>query len=146
MSDRNLTHLNNMIKYCQDILDLQMNFGGKSFTSFMLNKGYQYSVSFCIEQIGELAKKLREGGFAAKYPYVEWDQIVGMRNRIAHGYDVLDLEMVYDIATEDIPKLLEMCQDMLEQEKSLQTKIEEAGKQAELPVRCKSEDREEKTR
>ena len=128
MSDRNLTHIKNMIKYCQDILDLQTNFGGKSFTSFMLNKGYQYSVSFCIEQIGELAKKLRDEGFADKYPDIEWNDIAGMRNRIAHGYDSIDLEMVYDIAVEDIPKLLKGCQNILERETGLEAKIEAADK------------------
>lgn len=145
MSDRNLTHLKTMIKYCQDILDLQTSFGGKSFTSFMLDKGYQYSVSFCIEQIGELAKKLREGGYADKYPHIEWNEIAGMRNRIAHGYDSIDLEMVYDIAVGDIPELLEMCQAMLEQETRLEAKIEAAGKlqaeQTERPVRNDHEER-----
>ena len=112
-SKRTASHVRSMLKYCQDVLDLQTNFGGRSFTSFMTHKGYQYSVSFCIEQIGELAKKLRDEGFAEKYPNIQWNEIAGMRNRIAHGYDTIDLDMVYSIATEDIPKLLVDCQHML---------------------------------
>lgn len=112
-SNRTASYVRSMLKYCQDILDLQTSFGGKSYTSFVLDKGYQYAVSFCIEQIGELAKKLRDEGFAEKYPNIQWNEIAGMRNRIAHGYDTIDLDMVYDIATEDIPKLLVDCQHML---------------------------------
>lgn len=112
-SSRTTSYVRSMLKYCQDILDLQTSFGGKSYTSFMLNKGYQYAVSFCIEQIGELAKRLRKEGFAEKYPSVQWNDIAGMRNTIAHEYNTIDLDTVYQVCTEDIPKLLVDCQRML---------------------------------
>lgn len=129
-SNRTTSYIRSMIKYCQDVLDLQTSFGGKSFTSFMNHKGYQYSVSFCIEQIGELAKKLREEGFAEKYPDISWNEIAGLRNRIAHGYDVIDLDMVYDISINDIPKLLQDCQEILRKENTLENKIQNAEQRA----------------
>lgn len=114
-SDRSILYLDAIAKYCQDIIDLQNEYG-KTFDAFLNNKGYQYSVSFCIEQIGEFAKKLREKGFAEKYPDVKWNEISGLRNRIAHSYDSIDLDMVFDISVDDIPQLFRDCKDMLRQE------------------------------
>lgn len=111
-SNRTASYVRSMLKFCQDVLDIQAT-SGETYEAFMGDKGYQYSVSFCIEQIGELAKRLRDEGFAAKYPNIQWNEIAGIRNRIAHGYDTIDLDMVYGIATEDIPRLLVDCRHML---------------------------------
>lgn len=113
--NRTPAYIRAILKYCQDVLDIQATFGS-SYDVFVENKGYQYAVSFCIEQIGETAKKLRDEGVADKYPNVQWNEIAGMRNRIAHGYQALDLEMIFDIAVDDIPKLLSDCQHILLQE------------------------------
>ena len=99
-------YLKTILKYCEDISNIQHSFGSE-YSIFVNNKGYQYAVSFCIEQIGEMAKKLRDEGYAKKYPDIEWDAIAGLRNRIAHAYDSIDLNMVYDIAVDDLPILAE---------------------------------------
>lgn len=112
MPDRNKTNLISLIKYCQDIEKLHSAYGF-DYKIYEANIGYQYSVSFCVEQIGELAKKLRDNGIAEKYPEIQWNKIAGLRNRIAHGYASIDLEMVYDISILEVPELLKQCQDIL---------------------------------
>ena len=32
----------------------------------------------------------------AKYPSIPWSQIIGMRNRLIHGYDSVDLDVLLD--------------------------------------------------
>ena len=54
-----------------------------------MNKGYQYSISFCVEQIGELGKKLREVGFAEKYPE-SYDHTVPQELVYSGGYKLTD--------------------------------------------------------
>ncbi|MBQ2106833.1 MAG: hypothetical protein II253_07955, partial [Lachnospiraceae bacterium] len=71
-SNRTESYVKSILKYCQDILDIQAA-SGATYEAFLQNKGYQYSVSFCVEQIGEMAKKLRDVGFADKYPNVQWN-------------------------------------------------------------------------
>lgn len=114
MSDRAVSYLKSVIKYCRDILDIQKNY--MTYEDFLNNKSYQYSVSFCIEQIGELTKKLRDEGYSDKYPNIPWNEISGLRNRIAHGYDAVDIEMVYDISVCDIPILLDNYLEILAKE------------------------------
>lgn len=41
------------------------------------------------------------------FPMVPWRAIVGMRNRICHGYFELDAELIYEAVKNDIPSLKE---------------------------------------
>ncbi|MBQ7896979.1 MAG: DUF86 domain-containing protein [Clostridia bacterium] len=115
MQNRSKAFVKSIIKYCEDVISLQGNYGA-DFQIFLSDKGYQYSLSFCIEQIGEIAKKLRDLNYKPKYPQIPWDEICAIRNRIAHGYDAIDLEMVFDICTNDVPVLLAEFKDILKNE------------------------------
>lgn len=46
----------------------------------------------------------------AKYPAIPWDDIVGMRNKLIHGYDTVDLDILWDTVTDDLPRLIEELQ------------------------------------
>lgn len=125
MEKKPTTYLESIIKYCQDIQDLKEHFG--DYEEYLINIGYQYSMSFCLMQIGEMATKLRDAGVTEKYPSVEWKEIIGLRNKVAHGYDTIDIQMVYDICVDDIPPLLEECKNILQVElKSIDSKIADA--------------------
>ncbi|MBE6688667.1 MAG: DUF86 domain-containing protein [Ruminococcaceae bacterium] len=119
MSGRALSYIKLIIRYCQDVIDISKSFSN-SYEFFLKEKSSQYSVSFCIEQIGELAKKLRDDeGYADKYPDIPWNKIAGIRNRIAHGYNTIDLEMVFYVCTKNIPELLEEFNRILKHESSI---------------------------
>jgi len=68
-----------------------------------------------IEVAGEAANRVSSEG-RSKYPEIPWGQIVGMRNRLIHGYENIDFEVIYKTVTEDLPQLV------LELEKILSTK------------------------
>jgi uncharacterized protein with HEPN domain len=55
--------------------------------------------------IGEAARNL-SAAFRDVHPQIPWGQIVGTRNRIAHGYDQVDWQIVWHISTSDLPQLL----------------------------------------
>lgn len=112
MKNRIKTYVSSIVKYCEDIVEIQKSFN-MDYDVYINNRGYQYAISFCLEQIGELARKLRDSGF--EYPAIPCNDIAGLRNRIAHGYDTIDLEMVFDISVSDIPDLLTNCKSILMQ-------------------------------
>lgn len=58
-----------------------------------------------IEIAGEAANRVSGQG-RAKYPEIPWGQIVGMRNRLIHGYDNVDFEVIFKTVTEDLPPLV----------------------------------------
>jgi uncharacterized protein with HEPN domain len=58
-----------------------------------------------ISIIGEAASKLSDA-FCDMYPRIPWHQIVGMRQIVIHHYWKLDLDVVWEVATKDIPALV----------------------------------------
>ena len=62
--------------------------------------------AFCISQIGELAKDVSESAQSA-YPQIPWRSIKGMRNRIVHEYENVDLAVLWGTITKSLPLLVE---------------------------------------
>jgi uncharacterized protein with HEPN domain len=58
-----------------------------------------------VEIIGEAAGKVTAAG-TKQCPEVPWTLIVGMRNRLAHGYDDIDLDIVWHVVSVELPPLI----------------------------------------
>lgn len=58
----------------------------------------------CIEVVGEATKNIPEN-IRNKYPSVPWRDMAGMRDKIIHGYFIVDFKEVWLVVKEDIPKL-----------------------------------------
>ena len=83
-----------------------------SETEFSLNDDIKEVVCFNLFQLGELANGLSVE-FLKEYNKIPWKQIIGMRNRIVHGYDTINLEIVWNTSIESIPELKEYCKEIL---------------------------------
>ena len=66
-----------------------------------------------IEIIGEAVKRLpielREA-----HATVPWKEIAGTRDRLSHGYDDLDYQVLWDAVKTDVPLLVETVEAILE--------------------------------
>jgi len=58
-----------------------------------------------VEIIGEAASRI-PAAVRARYPNIPWLQIVGTRNRLIHGYDIVDYDIVWLTVTNDLPPLI----------------------------------------
>lgn len=65
-----------------------------------------------VEIIGEAAARVSEGT-RARHPQIPWPLIVGMRNRLIHGYDEVDLHVLWETVTADLPALLVELEQVL---------------------------------
>jgi len=65
-----------------------------------------------IAVIGEAVKRVSPAT-RGRHPEVPWKDIAGMRDRLIHGYDSVDLDELWKTATEDIPALLEQVRTIL---------------------------------
>jgi uncharacterized protein with HEPN domain len=59
-----------------------------------------------VEIVGEAAARVPED-FRQRYPQVPWRQTVALRNRLIHGYDVIDFDILWVILRQDLPDLIE---------------------------------------
>lgn len=64
-----------------------------------------FAVVRAIEVIGEAASRVSDETRAAN-PAIPWSAIVGMRNRLVHGYFDIDTEIVWKTATGELADLL----------------------------------------
>ena len=76
-----------------------------SFEEFEKDTMRFLAVSRLLEIIGEATKNL-SNDFKSKYPNVPWKKMAGLRDVIIHDYQELNREMIFKIASQDIPKLL----------------------------------------
>jgi len=65
-----------------------------------------------IEIIGEAANRVPEP-LQAKYPQLPWLQMIGVRNRLIHGYDSVDFDILWAIVTQDLPPLISQLNAIL---------------------------------
>ncbi|MBP1149545.1 MULTISPECIES: HepT-like ribonuclease domain-containing protein [Methylocaldum] len=81
---------------------------GLSKDDFLADKRTQQAVIMSLIIIGEAATKVMDGyaEFANTHAEVPWRSMRGMRNRIAHGYFDINLDMVWDTVQTALPGLL----------------------------------------
>lgn len=65
-----------------------------------------------VEIVGEAASRVSKAT-QRRHPQVPWPQIIGMRNRLIHGYDVVDLGIVWRTVTEELPPLIDELERIL---------------------------------
>ena len=100
-----------MIEDCTDILDaLKIT---PDFSSFITNRIIHKSVTYSLLNLGELMKTFSEKDREA-CPNIPWKRIIGFRDRAAHGYHSLNIDIIWDISQNHIKPLL----DILNQQKA----------------------------
>lgn len=74
---------------------------------FLGDIGVQDQVIRCLEVVGEAARRT-PNDVRAQYPEVPWAQMAGLRNRLAHEYDAVDMGSVWLTVARDLPAILEL--------------------------------------
>ena len=78
---------------------------GKSRADLDADRQLNLSLVRLLEIVGEAASRVPVGERAI-YSGIPWIQIVGLRNRLIHGYDNVDFDILWEIVTQDLPPLI----------------------------------------
>ena len=78
---------------------------GLSFAEFRQNRMAQLAILKAIEIVGEAASHVGPDTEEA-HPEIPWPEIIGMRNRLVHGYFNVNLMRVWETVQQDIPRLI----------------------------------------
>lgn len=101
--------------YITDILEAIVRI--RSFISFMSYSEFEKNdlvnsaVVRQLEIIGEAAKNI-EPRLRAKYPNIPWADMCKTRDKLIHAYSGVDLEIVYTIASKELPQLEKVLKEM----------------------------------
>lgn len=69
------------------------------------------AVIHLLEIVGEASKRVSEG-FRHSYPEIPWAEAARTRDRLAHGYMNVDLQVVWEIVTKDLPPLISRLEEL----------------------------------
>jgi uncharacterized protein with HEPN domain len=94
--------MRHMLDYAREALDMVKDVKRDDLDR---DRKLQLSLTRLIEVAGEASSRV-SSGTRDKYGTIPWRQIVGMRNRLIHGYDVLDLDVLWNTVTVEIPPLI----------------------------------------
>lgn len=104
--DKDQVYLEEIRDFCQKIITFTASV---NYEGFIADEKLQLAVIKLIENVGEGAKRLSEAT-RARYSQVDWSKVMAMRNRLVHDYMDVDLAIVFDVVTNEIPSLLKDLQ------------------------------------
>jgi len=101
------------LQHIQEAITLIIEYTGQmDLDSFRQDYKTQLSVERLLEILGEAATHLSVE-LKARYPDIPWRQITDLRNIVSHEYFRVRLELIWDVATRDIPVLAEQIQGIV---------------------------------
>lgn len=106
---RNDVIVKKMIAHSQKLMDYC---AGYTYETFISDMRTVEACVFNLSQIGELCR-IVDDSFSREHPEIPWREIYGLRNRIVHDYDGVNLQLVWQIISEDIPSLMASLKKIL---------------------------------
>ena len=109
MSDRLLLHLQQIEAAAADACRFTKGMDQEAFGTDLL---VQRAVGMSILMLGEAAVRIikENADFVVDHPEIPWNEISGLRNRIAHGYFTIDLDIIWHTVQVSLPDLLDKLQ------------------------------------
>lgn len=99
---------NEFLDYIEDIIDAmekaETAINGVAYERFATDFMINFVVVRALEIVGEATKRLPMS-LRDQYPTIPWKDMAGMRDIIIHGYDRVNLKIVWKVVTQDIPQV-----------------------------------------
>ena len=98
----NVVCLKHMLDHALEALEMV---GGKKREDLDKDRKLNLSLVRLLEIIGEAASRISRED-QKQYPDIPWPEVISLRNRLIHGYDQVDFDILWEILTKDIPVLI----------------------------------------
>jgi uncharacterized protein with HEPN domain len=104
-----LVALRHMLDHANEAVGLVR---GKSRLDLDGDRLLQLALTRLVEIVGEAASRVPKG-LQDRQPTIPWREIVSARNRLIHGYDFVDLDILWEIVATDLPVLIPQIEQAL---------------------------------
>ena len=102
-------YVRDMIGFCEKILGYTEGLDRNEFVA----EGMVYDATLRnLELVGEAATHVPDA-IREAHTEVPWRTVIGMRNRLAHGYLGINDDIVWSIVRDDVPELLPALRNLL---------------------------------
>ncbi|MEW5961671.1 MAG: DUF86 domain-containing protein [Chloroflexota bacterium] len=107
---------NEFLDYVEDIIDAmakaEIAIARVTYEQFVDDFMINFVVARALEIVGEATKRLPPS-LRDQYPAIPWKDMAGMRDRIIHDYDNVDLRTMWDVVKQEIPQVKPQIQQIL---------------------------------
>ena len=103
-----LIALKQMRDHAQEALPL---LSGKGQSDLQTDRVLSLAVVRLLEILGEAARRV-PSEVQQVHPSIPWSYIIGMRNRLIHGYDRVDQDIVWSVIADDLPPLVAQLEEI----------------------------------
>ncbi len=103
--------LRHILDHAQEALVLTQ---GKRRSDLDTDRKLELALTRLLEIIGEAANLVPEK-IRGKYPQIPWRQMINLRNRLIHGYDAVDKDILWNIIRQDLPPLVKALKSILDE-------------------------------
>jgi uncharacterized protein with HEPN domain len=101
--------LERLVSLCDDVA-VVVAYGRESFLTDII---FQRAAEAMVQRIGESVRHRLPAELLADYPGQPWRLIVAQRIQLAHGYDLIDYEMLWATMTSSVPTLRSYVADVM---------------------------------
>ncbi|MBE7519970.1 MAG: DUF86 domain-containing protein [Thermoflexaceae bacterium] len=105
-----LGSLEDMLRYAQDALEIAE---GWPLEAQEADRWRTFALVHCVELIGEAASRV-PATFRESHPGIPFGEAIGMRNRLIHAYDSIDMAVVWAVVRNELPPLVAALREILE--------------------------------
>jgi uncharacterized protein with HEPN domain len=111
-SNRERDRLLDIVENAQYVADYLNGMGFKQFAGSRMTVD---AIERCLQRITEAVIRIGEERIAAIAPEIPFHALRGLGNRLRHEYDMIDHEIIYAAAVNDVPRLAERCRAALDE-------------------------------
>jgi uncharacterized protein with HEPN domain len=101
--------LKQMLSHAREAVSIST---GKTRSDLDSDRLLNLALTRLVEIIGEAANRV-PSSIQTKYPSLPWLQMVGARNRLIHGYDSVDFDILWAIITRDLPVVIQQLETII---------------------------------
>ena len=101
--------LRQILAYAREAVEIAK---GKTRQDLDRDRLLNLAMTRLVEMLGEAANRVPEG-IQAQYPDLPWLQMIAARNRLIHGYDSVDFDILWAIIKNDLPILIARLKEIL---------------------------------
>ena len=109
MSRRDLVYVGHMLDMARKAVSKTV---GVSREAYDTDENLRLALTHLIQVIGEAARQVSRE-FSNTCPEITWADIIGMRNKVVHDYLGIDEDIVWEVATKDLPRLVEALEPIV---------------------------------
>lgn len=107
--DRDPAYLWDMLEAAKEVDSMLDEY---DLSVFLADRVMLRAIERSVEIIGESARRV-SATYQKAHPEIPWREIIGQRNILVHVYGQVDHELLFKTATEDIPALIIVIEELL---------------------------------